>query len=271
MPPIFTKETSSQLNHICEEYFLDKCQRDLFNIGFIHQVLWRDVRPRSFILHHHTGSRCERQLLMLPSGGKSDVNFKFDVESDSSGIYFKPTSDCSHARNSYGIVFVSAITKAFLLTHQQYKSVFRESFTPAFDTPEDEFVLLPNVFKDNVVLECGLDMTRGSQKSSSPSISGLGAKNETDAVPCLKLTDWTKEAELWVIREPTNELLCRDWKQTIRKTVSLYIVPTGNRSSQKCDLEWRLSFVFVEKNCFDRIDKCNPRIRRLFGLAKFVF
>lgn len=272
MPP----GLSAELNPICEEYLsiLDKYQQDVYNIRISHHLVWRVLRPQTTILHHRAGSRVERQLRMLPPDGKSDVDYKFEVtgvdvsNTESSEIYFKPRSECSDAKHAYGIVFVSPIMRDYLLTQEKYKSIFKHSLMP---TSEQNFILLPNVFKENVVRECGLDMTRGSQNPSSPSISGYGAKNETDAVPCLRLTNWTSEAELWVSRTPSSDIFGKTWKHLIMDIVPLYIVPTGNRMSDKCEEEWRLSFVFVEKACFDRIDKCNPRIRRLFGLAKFVF
>ncbi|XP_021351777.1 uncharacterized protein LOC110449322 [Mizuhopecten yessoensis] len=281
MPPVLSTENEQNLNRICEEYLriLDKYQQDVYNIRIIHHVIWRALRPLTIVLHHRAGSRVERQLRMLPPNGASDVDYKFEVsgvhidasKSETSNMYFKSSCECEDARNAYGVLYAPSSLKTFLASHDQYKPIFEKAFTRSLETSNDDHILLPNIFKENVVKECGFQTKQGSQKKSSPSIAVQGAKNETDAVPCLKLTTWTQEAMLWVSRNPVNPMFCSKWKKKIVDTVPLYVVPTGNRRSPKSDMEWRLSFVFVEKACFDRIAECKPRIRHLFGLVKFVF
>ncbi|XP_069118277.1 cyclic GMP-AMP synthase-like receptor 2 [Argopecten irradians] len=280
MPPILSKETEHNFNRVCEDYLhiLDSYQQGLYNVRIIHHVIWRALRPSSIVLHHRAGSRVERQLRMLQSNGSSDVDYKFEVsgiqvdvsKSNSPNMYFKASCECSDAKNAYGILYVPSSLKTALLSNDEYKRIFNDTFRISSDS-KAEFILRPDIFKENVVGECGFQIKRGNQKKTSPSIAVKGAKNETDAVPCLKLNNWTNDALLWVTRDPVFPMFNIKWKQRIVDKMSLYVVPTGNKRSQQFEIEWRLSFVFVEKACFDRIAEYKPRIRHLFGLAKFIF
>ncbi|XP_045166633.2 uncharacterized protein LOC123529992 [Mercenaria mercenaria] len=68
-----------------------------------------------------------------------------------------------------------------------------------------------------------------------------------DRVKSLELKHWPPEAIAWKSRErqnnwPSNELL-----SFLERNVSCYVVPVGCKSSKRSDLEWRISFVEIER------------------------
>lgn len=90
--------------------------------------------------------------------------------------------------------------------HEMYGKIFAEAMS--FDQTENAFLLIPGKFKENVVQNCGLDYTRNEVLPStiSPSISGQGAMNEYDGVPCLKLVSWPREALGWIHRQNRSDV-----------------------------------------------------------------
>jgi hypothetical protein len=104
-------------------------------------------------------------------------------------------------------------------------------------------------------------------KSTSPSVSGEGALNEYDVVPCLKLDRWPAVTDDWQAKDDSYTIgpLLR---QSMVETTPILLVPTGNPLSPAAEDEWRLSFSFVEIEIFNHL---LPRQRQLYGLLKYLF
>ncbi|CAG2253502.1 unnamed protein product [Mytilus edulis] len=105
---------------------------------------------------------------------------------------------------------------------------------------------------------------------ASPSISGKGAVNEYDTVPCLRLSKWPKLADSWKSRGPYSERYTFNskWKEALVNVVPLFLVPTGNPLSRNKQEQFRLSFSMVEIKCFDQL---TAKMRTNYGIAKYAF
>ncbi|CAG2250286.1 unnamed protein product [Mytilus edulis] len=109
-----------------------------------------------------------------------------------------------------------------------------------------------------------------SDNFASPSISGKGAVNEYDTVPCLRLSKWPKLADSWKSRGPYSERYTFNskWKEALVNVVPLFLVPTGNPMSRNKQEQFRLSFSMVEIKCFDQL---TAKMRTNYGIAKYAF
>ena len=272
------------INTLLESYLeeLDSWQREVDNIRIMHHEVWKGSRLSPLIKQHRAGSRVEQQTRILPTGGQTDVDYMFEVtgievrcDEDQDSIYFKSCaregagSTKSNMCNTYGRIYVSKSYKPFLESHDVYAKMFAEALS--FDPEEDAFLLIPAKFKENVVRNCGLDYQRNDVLSStiSPSISGQGALNDYDGVPCLKLFSWPQVALNWVKRQEQSGL-CFDeqWKSEIVQNVPLFLFPTGNPMDDEQHLQFRLSFSMVEIACFEQM---TPPMRKMFGIVKYLF
>ncbi|XP_068676094.1 cyclic GMP-AMP synthase-like receptor 2 [Montipora foliosa] len=268
------------LNTLLELYLerLDSWQREVDNIRIMHHDVWKGSRLSPLIKQHRAGSRVEKQTRILPIGGQTDVDYMFEVtdvevhcDANQDYMYFKSSSSCEDngMSNAYGKVYLSEAYKSFIECHEMYGKIFAEAML--FDEEEKAFLLIPARFKENVVLNCGLDYKRNEVLSStiSPSISGQGALNEYDGVPCLKLSSWPETALNWVKRKTENgSIFSSEWTSEIVQNVPLFLVPTGNPMSQEQDIQFRLSFSMVEIACFKQL--ISP-MRKMYGIVKYLF
>ena len=272
------------INTLLELYLdeLDSWQREVDNIRIMHHDVWKGSRLSPLIKQHRAGSRVEKQTRILPTGGQTDVDYMFEVtgievrcNEHQGSIYFKscacqdPGSRKSNMCNTYGRIYVCKSYKLFLESHDVYAKIFADALS--FDEKEDAFLLIPAKFKENVVKNCGLDYQRNEILSSpiSPSISGQGALNEYDGVPCLKLSSWPQVAMIWVNRQKESGLCFHgEWKSEIAQRAPLFLVPTGNPMDDEQHLQFRLSFSMVEIACFEQI---SPPMRKMFGIVKYLF
>lgn len=283
--------THSRLDHyhgidtLLESYIdeLDSWQREVDNIRIMHHEVWKGSRLSPLIKQHRAGSRVEKQTRILPTGGQTDVDYMFEVigieipcdDGNQESIYFKscarekPDMSKSDMCNTYGRIYVSRSYKSALECHDKYRKIFAEALK--FDKDEGAFLLVPTKFKENVVRHCGLDYRRNETLSSmmSPSISGQGALNEYDGVPCLKLSSWPQVAIKWRDRRSgSNVLFDKVWKTKTIQSIPLFVVPTGNPTAEDQHTQFRLSFSMVEIACFERLI---PPMRKMFGILKYVF
>lgn len=272
------------LNTLLESYLdeLDSWQREVDNIRIMHHEVWKGSRLSPLIKQHRAGSRVEKQTRILPTGGQTDVDYMFEVigieircDGNQECIYFKsshcekPDTSKSDMCNAYGRIYVSQSYKSALQCNDKYRKIFAEALS--FDNDEGAFLLIPAKFKENVVQHCGLDYRRNEALSStiSPSISGQGALNEYDGVPCLKLSSWPQVAIKWRERQSGSDVLFdRAWKSKIIQSIPLFLVPAGNPMAEDHHTQFRLSFSMVEIACFDRL--ISP-MRKMFGIVKYVF
>ena len=273
------------MNTMLESYLdkLDSWQREVDNIRIMHHEVWKGSRLSPLIKQHRAGSRVEKQTRILPTGGQTDVDYMFEVvgieilcDGNQDYMYFKSCSrensvadTQNDMSNTYGRVYVSNAYKSYLECHEMYGKIFGEALS--FDKIENAFLLIPAKFKENVVQNCGLDYTRNEALPStiSPSISGQGALNEYDGVPCLRLSSWPQAAQNWVNRQKKNDVIFqREWKSKIVQNVPLFLVPTGNPMSKEQDMQFRLSFSMVEIACFQQM--ISP-MRKMYGIVKYMF
>ena len=264
------------MNTILEAYLeeLDSWQSEVDNIRIMHHDVWKGSRLSPLIKQHRAGSRVERQTRILPTGGQTDVDYMFEVigievgcDGNKDCIYFKsstcedPANIKSDMSNTYGRIYVSKSYKSSLECHDIYGKVFAEALT--FDEEEEAFLL--------IVKNCGLDYNRNEAAASniSPSISGQGALNEYDGVPCLKFLCWPQVALNWVERQNKGgAIFNREWKLEIVKSIPLFLVPTGNPMAVEQDMQFRLSFSMAEIACFKQM--ISP-MRKMFGIVKYLF
>lgn len=283
-PEISYFENCHVINTLLESYLdeLDSWQREVDNIRIMHHEVWKGSRLSPLIKQHRAGSRVEKQTRILPTGGQTDVDYMFEVigieircDGNQESIYFKssacekPDMSKSDMCNTYGRIYVSQSYKSALECHDKYRKIFAEALS--FDQDEGAFLLIPTKFKENVVQHCGLDYRRNEALSStiSPSISGQGALNEYDGVPCLKLSGWPQVATKWKDRQSGSDVLFdRAWKSKITQSVPLFLVPAGNPTAEDQHTQFRLSFSMVEIACFERL--ISP-MRKMFGIVKYVF
>ena len=278
-------DNSDGMNTLLESYLeeLDSWQRGVHNIRIMHHDVWKGSRLSPYIKQHRAGSRVERQTRILPTGGQTDVDYMFEVvglevlcDGNQGSMYFKSCPCENFVRdanydmtNPYGKIYVSCAYKSCLESHEIYGKIFSDALS--FDEMEKAFLLIPGKFKENVVLNCGLDYTRNEVLPStvSPSISGQGALNEYDGVPCLRLANWPHITLKWVTRLGKNDVTFqREWKSEVVQNVPLFLVPTGNPMAEEQDLQFRLSFSMVEIACFQQM---SSTMRKMYGIVKYIF
>ncbi len=271
------------LGDLLESYIdeLDVWQRTVDNIRIMHHEVWRDSRLSPLIRQHRAGSRVEKHVRLLTPMIQTDVDYMFEViglevqcGSHCDDIYFKCNNTQSQSMgrhgmsNTYGRIYAKEHYKHYLENHEHFKYVFKK--TLYFDEEEGAYLVSPAKFKENVIANCGLDYTRNESSSSSfgPSAQGHGVLNEYDGVPCLKLSEWPQEILKWTVRQNDDVLFNQNWKSEIVQDTPLFLVPTGDRTSQNRKKEFRLSFSMVEIACFEKL---TPQMRKAWSIVKYVY
>ncbi|XP_045211502.2 uncharacterized protein LOC123562999 [Mercenaria mercenaria] len=85
-------------------------------------------------------------------------------------------------------------------------------------------------------------------RDSSVQINGPAKTNKNvDYVQAFEMETWPEEAKKWRSRKRRNNWPSEKILDRLEKEVSCYVVPTGNKTSSEFDLEWRLSFVELER------------------------
>ena len=260
----------------CYLKVLNAKQRDVDAIREMHHDVWKESRIYPIIKQHRSGSRVEKQLRISQVGKQSDIDYTFEVtgievncNADGiSNIYWKNSS----VAKAYGKVFVTAEYKEVLQKTEYYSQIFNKEVFQ-FDEAENNFMLVPRKFKENVVRMSGFDYQKDietTKSATSPSIPGQGAVNEYDVVPCLRLKNWPASCEMWKERVSENDIciLNRKWRQDVFLGVPLFLVPTGNPMSAEREQEFRLSFSQPEIKCFEQI---TTNVRKYYGLGKYLF
>ena len=271
-------DTTESMGDLLKSYLkvLNAKQRDVDAIRQMHHEVWKESRVYPIIKQHRSGSRVEKQLRISQMGKQSDIDYTFEVtgvEINSSiadvqsTIYWKTSS----ISNAYGKIFVTKTYKEELQKMEYHSQIFTNDVFH-FDERENNFLLIPKVFKENVVKMSGFDYRKDKSTETSvtsPSIPGQGAVNEYDVVPCLRMKTWPSIAEEWYERDNGSESCFNSkWRKEIAETVPLFVVPTGNPMSKERDQEFRLSFSQAEIKCFEKI---TARIRKYYGLGKYLF
>ena len=253
---------------------LDKWQREVDDIRQFHHVVWEKTQQNNVIIQHRTGSRVEKQTRIVGYGKNTNINFMFEVSGlsvscdwngrpgDDGEIYLKSDEES----NLFGRVYMTVKAKHELQTNVKYSVIFSDDVFQ-WDKAEDAYLVKPSVFRDNVMNQSGFDYKRNVNISKkSPSVPGKGAINKYDAVPCLRVQSWPRKTSAWM---EEGYMFDNEWKKRIiSDNTAVFLVPTGNPDSARCDDEFRLSFSIPEIECFNKI---NDYIRKLFGLTKFVF
>lgn len=260
-------------DEVLREYLnvLDTWQQEVYNIRIAHHKIWKYSRVSRRIKQHRAGSRVESQTRILQPGKDTDVDYMFELDGilvncddECKGIYWKHSSDSP----AFGTVYVDKEYRKQL--DQNHSDIFTAD---TFEWKQDEnaFLLLPSRFKENVVNASHFEFSRDKSVSiASPSISGKGAVNEYDTVPCLRLSKWPKLADSWKSRGPYSERYTFNskWKEALVNVVPLFLVPTGNPMSRNKQEQFRLSFSMVEIKCFDQL---TAKMRTNYGIAKYAF
>ena len=203
-----------------------------------------------------------RYTKILPVGSKSDVDYKLcvqDLQIDTRGdgpLYYE-----SCPSKAYCKLFVTEDGKKMLEDNELLWKFFRHSLSTCTET--HKLTVTPVVFKTNVVEHCKFEFkeSAGQRSPTSPAVSGEGALNPYDIVPCLRLKLWPT-----FMRKKVLEMYC--FSEDDGTPLPLFVVPTGNALSQSRDLEWRFSFAVLEIEIFKQL---KAHQRRLYGLAKYVF
>ncbi|XP_053381486.1 uncharacterized protein LOC128549145 [Mercenaria mercenaria] len=87
-----------------------------------------------------------------------------------------------------------------------------------------------------------------SFKDSSFQINGPAKTNvNVDYVHAFEMETWPVEFKQWRSRRRTSNWPSEKILSTLEEETSCYVVPTGNKTSSAFDLEWRLSFVEIER------------------------
>ncbi|CAC5359887.1 unnamed protein product [Mytilus coruscus] len=257
---------------------LGKISDDYNQQGFTDQLkqtdldeIWKNSRVSRRIKQHRAGSRVESQTRILPPGKDTDVDYMFELDGilvncgdECKDIYWKHSSDSP----AFGAVYVDEKYRKQL--EQNHSDIFTAD-TFEWKPDENAFLLLPSKFKENVVNASHFEFSRDKSVSvASPSISGKGAVNEYDTVPCLRLSKWPKLAESWISRGPYSKryTFSSKWKESLVNVVPLFLVPTGNPLSRNKHEQFRLSFSMVEIKCFNQL---TAKMRTNYGISKYAF
>ena len=259
------------LDRLLQRYLkvLDSWQGEVNNIRLMHHEIWKESRVYRVIRQHRTGSRVERQTRILPRGQRTDVDYKFEVvgvkvhgTGSRNGMYWVPSQDSP----AYGKVLVTPEYRSHILDAENYRDIFSEDAFRLLG--DDTYLLLPEIFKENVVNISGFAYARKKvETKKSPSVAGDGAMNEYDIVPCLQMSVWPDSTKAWFSRGKAAAILNPTWKQTIRE-FPLFIVATGNPSSAESEEEFRLSFSLIEVETFRNMPVF---ARQLYGITKYAF
>ena len=290
MPPTHSKylpnedvDTKNTMENLLDEYLkvLNAKQRDVDAIRKMHHEIWKESRVYPIIKQHRSGSRVEKQLRISEAGKQSDIDYTFEVtglqvssDANRSTIYWKTSS----SSNAYGKIFVTKPYKEKLQEMEHHSQIFTDDVF-LFDEKEGSFLLIPKMFKENVVRMSGFDYRKDKTTESSvtsPSIPGKGAINEYDVVPCLRLKTWPSISKERLERDNNNNnnnnsencIFNNKWRRDLVTNIPLFVVPTGNPMSTEREQEFRLSFSQVEIKCFEQITE---RIRKYYGLGKYLF
>lgn len=261
------------LNSVLQTYLeaLDSRQRTVEEIRLLHHKVWsKNKEKNSVIIQHRSGSRVEKQTRICPNGTQSDIDFMLEVgvitvslQTDGN-MFFQPTSNDGY----YGRIMVNRNYRDDLIQTEKLNEIFT---TPAFEMDKfsNQYVLVPMVFKANVLSVSGFQYIRRETHSSMcPSVPGKGVINEYDVVPCLKLKQWPGKSLSWIHRGKHKTVFERSWRMTVYNKIPVFLIPTGEPKSYFQDREFRASFSMVEIECFKTLP---ISIRRLFGLAKYIF
>ncbi|XP_045173433.2 uncharacterized protein LOC123534992 [Mercenaria mercenaria] len=259
-----TQTVNDKLEDIINTYLsiLDHQQNEIYEVRMMHHEVWRDVHQVTGISETRAGSRVERYTKILPIGSKSDVDYKLcvqDVEIDmyeDEKLYAVPCP-----AKAYCKLYITAKGMAMVEENKLLSKLFRFSI---FKCQKSEiYMVKPAIFKTNVVEHCKFEMREtGDQRSpTSPAVSGEGALNPYDIVPCLMFKSWPN-----FIRKTVLDMYI--FKSSKGVPLPVFIVPTGNPLSETRNLEWRLSFAVLEIEIFRQL---KSHQRRLYGLAKYLF
>ncbi|KAK3608638.1 hypothetical protein CHS0354_042639 [Potamilus streckersoni] len=241
---------------------LDKRQNEVYNVRMMHHAVWRDVHQVPGISEERAGSRVEKYTKILPIGAKSDVDYKLEVkniEVETTGtgpIYLEFCDNKAYAKVYLSNDGIKTINESTLLSR-----MFKDTVTSCLKS--DRLLVIPSMFKTNVVEHCQFEMQKSTEQTSqgSPAVSGEGALNQCDLVPCLKLKSWPE-----FVRKKVEEIY--NFTTSDGAKTSMFVVPTGDAVSTNRDYEWRLSFALLEIAIFRQMS--DPQ-RRLYGLLKYVF
>lgn len=281
--------TTKTVGNLLDEYLnvLNAKQRDVDAIRKMHHEIWKESRVYPIIKQHRSGSRVEKQLRISEAGKQSDIDYTFEVtglevssDDNRSTIYWKTSS----ISNAYGKIFVTKTYKEKLQKMEHHSQIFTEEVF-LFDEKEGNFLLIPKMFKENVVRMSGFDYRKDKTTESSktsPSIPGRGAINEYDVVPCLRLKTWPSISKERLKYDNNNNdnndddnninsencIFNNKWRRELIENIPLFVVPTGNPMSAERTEEFRLSFSQVEIKCFEQITE---RTRKYYGLGKYLF
>ena len=262
-------------DYILDKYVsvLDTWQREVDAIRQMHHAVWEKTQPNDTIIQHRTGSRVEKQTRIVGRGKQTNIDFMFEVngitidckcEGQPSRLYFKSSQESV----LFGRIYATKEIKSDLQVDTKYSALFTDEVF-FWDEHEDAFLIKPSVFRDKVMSHSGFEYKKEKEISKiSPSVPGKGIVNKYDAVPCLRLRKWPENLLEWTKTE--SEVFPSGWKMRIVSDhhLPLFLIPTGNPSSQNFEDEFRLSFSMVEFECFSQI---NEHIRKLFGVTKYVF
>ena len=140
---------------------LDSWQEEVKNIRLMHHEIWKESRVYQVIRQHRAGSRVERQTRILPRGQRTDVDYKFEVvgvkvdgAGSRNGMYWVPTPDSP----AYGKVHGTPEYRYHILESENYRDIFSEDTFRLLG--DDTYLLLPEVFKENVVNISGFAYAR---------------------------------------------------------------------------------------------------------------
>lgn len=265
-------ESREELNATLSAYLesLDSRQRQVEEIRQLHHKVWAMKTNHAPIIEHRTGSRVEKQTRICPNDIRSDIDFMLEVKNvvvsakGNGGICFQPTS-----RDGYfGRILISDQYRDSLMIDTHLKAIFTESSLKR-DKFSNRFVLVPNVFKQNVVRESGLKYQQTkSPQSTGPSIPGRGVVNEYDVVPCLRLNTWPEETTTWISRGKPLSVFDPSWRKKVLVASPVFLVAAGEINSFFQKEQFRTSFSMPEIECFKKLPNL---VRQLFGLAKYVF
>ncbi|XP_045173285.2 uncharacterized protein LOC123534890 [Mercenaria mercenaria] len=241
---------------------LDHQQNEIYNVRMMHHEVWRDVHQVTGISETRAGSRVERYTRILPIGSKSDVDYKLCVEGvaidmhEGRRLYIE-----SSPSKAYCKLYITDKGMAVLEENELLSKLFRHSIFKC--QKSERYMVKPAIFKTNVVEHCKFEMREtGEQRSpTSPAVSGEGALNPYDIVPCLMFKSWPN-----FIRKTVLDMYILKSSKDV--PLPVFIVPTGNPLSETRDLEWRLSFAVLEIEIFRQL---KSHQRRLYGLAKYLF
>ncbi|XP_045205989.2 uncharacterized protein LOC123558176 [Mercenaria mercenaria] len=99
-------------------------------------------------------------------------------------------------------------------------------------------------------------------------LNGPATRNaDVDFVQAFEMRQWPKEAKAWITRCRKNKWPCKALLKRLEENIPCYVVAIGNKSSADKDMEWRLSFVEIERELIWSMNetqfKCFVILKRL--------